>query len=92
MESNLHDAVELPRHRALTERREVAALCAARLGLSTPILIDGMENEADRAYNAWPERLYVVSADGKIAYKGEKGPYGFKPEELEEFLRRYLAG
>jgi hypothetical protein len=50
-----------------------------------------MENEADFAYNAWPERLYVVSPEGTIVYKGEKGPYGFKPEELEEFLQRYLS-
>jgi hypothetical protein len=84
--------VELPRPRALAERCEIAAMCAARLGLSTPILIDGMENEADRAYNAWPERLYVVARDGSIAYKGGKGPYDFKPEELEEFLTGYLAG
>ena len=59
---------------------------ADRLGLTTPIRIDGMENDADRAYNAWPERLYVVSEEGRIVYQGGKGPYGFKPEELEAFL------
>jgi Iodothyronine deiodinase len=79
----------LARPRDLEERREIAALCAARLGLSTPILIDGMENAADRAYNAWPERLYVVGRDGSIAYKGGKGPFDFKPEELEGFLQSY---
>jgi hypothetical protein len=78
VENNIRDGVELPRPRALAEGREIAAMCAARLGLSTPILIDGMENEADRAYNAWPERLYVVARDGSIAYKGGNGVTHFQ--------------
>jgi hypothetical protein len=45
-----------------------------------------MENDADRAYQAWPERLYVVGTDGRIRYQGGKGPYGFSPAELERFL------
>jgi iodothyronine deiodinase-like protein len=56
-----------------------------------PVLLDGMENQADRAYNAWPERLYVISGEGTIAYQGGKGPYGFNPPELAEFLRGCLT-
>jgi len=45
-----------------------------------------MDNAADRAFNAWPERLYVISTDGTVAYQGGKGPYGFDPEELATFV------
>ena len=51
-----------------------------------PLLIDGLDNAADRAYQAWPERLYVISPDRRIAYQGGKGPYGFDPADLEGFL------
>ena len=90
MESNRRDRIEVPQPRALAERRDLARLCAERLALTAPLLIDGMENEADRAYGAWPERLYVVSPDRRIVYQGGKGPYGFSIEELEGFLQEYL--
>jgi len=69
----------------------VAEACATRLALTMPVLLDGMDNAVSRAYNAWPERLYVISPEGRVVYQGSKGPYGFKPEELERFLAEKLA-
>lgn len=86
--SNERDAVLIANHRELKERSEVALSCAATLGLTAPVLIDGMDNAADLAYGGWPERLYVIGTDGRIAYQGEKGPYGFDPDELERFLEQ----
>lgn len=31
-----------------------------------------------------------TSEDGKIAYAGKQGPWGFKPKEVERALRRLL--
>jgi peroxiredoxin len=50
------------------------------------MLVDRMENAADEIYAGWPERLYVIDASGKIAYKGETGPFGYHPEEVEAWL------
>ncbi len=90
MESNRKEKVEYAQPQTFTERQEVAGACALGLNLSIPTLLDGMDNAADRTYNGWPERLYVLSCDGRIAYQGGKGPYGFNPDELEEFLISYL--
>ncbi len=49
-----------------------------------------MDNAADRAYNGWPERLYVLACDGQVVYQGGKGPYGFDPDGLDAFLTSYL--
>jgi hypothetical protein len=38
-----------------------------------------------------PDRLYVVDAEGKIAFRGEQGPMGFKPEQMEPRLREVLG-
>jgi hypothetical protein len=73
-------------------RQEVASACALGLNLTIPVLIDAMDNRADRAFNGWPERLYVLSADRRVAYQGGKGPYGFDPDELERFLREQASG
>lgn len=45
-----------------------------------------MQDTANTAYGAWPDRLYLVGRDGRIAYKGGRGPSGFRPEALEEAL------
>lgn len=66
-------------------------MCLATLKLSLPTLIDTDDNQANRAYAAWPDRLYVVGRDGRIAYAGGQGPRGFKPEEVETWLKENLA-
>ena len=91
MESNERQGVLHRQPRALSERAEVARICAERLGLTAPLLLDAMDNRTDRAYGAWPERLYVVARGGKVVYQGGKGPYGFSPPDLERFLQRYMG-
>ena len=56
-----------------------------------PAIIDDMDDTVRAAYRGMPDRLYIVDKEGKIAYRGGKGPYGFKPLEMEEALKRLLA-
>ena len=67
-------------------RTEVAAVCALRLELELPVLVDRVDDEVARAYGGWPDRLYLIAADGAIAYQGGEGPDGFLPEALGEAL------
>ena len=68
----------------LWERQQVAQVCMTKLDLEgIPALVDDMQDTANRAYAAWPDRLYLVGKDGKVAYHGGRGPFGFKPEELD---------
>jgi hypothetical protein len=69
-------------------RCETAELCAATLKLSIPAVVDREDNRVNRAYAGWPDRLVVVGVDGRIAYYGPPGPGGFKPAEVEEWLRK----
>lgn len=86
MESNLRDEVFYAQPQTFAERREIASACALRLNFTIPTLIDAMDNAVNRAFNAWPERLYVLSPDGRVAYQGGRGPFEFDPEELARFL------
>jgi hypothetical protein len=69
------------------EREAVAEACVVGMNLSIPTLIDEMTNEVDRAYAALPDRLYLIDAEGRVAYRSGPGPWGFKPEELEAAIR-----
>jgi len=44
--------------------------------LSMPILLDSPRNSVARRYDALPSRLYVVDAQGRIAFKGATPPGG----------------
>ena len=70
---------------------EERTACALRLPLSLPLLVDDLDDRVARAYGAWPERLYLVGRDGRIAYQGGRGPWDFRPEELGEALERELG-
>ena len=82
--------VEEPRE--ATERREVAKRCMSALALRPmPALVDGMDDAVDAAYEAWPDRIYLVDRAGRIAYRGAAGPFGFNPEELADAITRELG-
>ena len=90
MEANERDEVFFAQPTTLAERVEVADACALRLELSIPTLIDDMENSTDHKYYALPDRLYLVGRDGRIAYRGAPGPWGFVASELEKAIESYL--
>jgi hypothetical protein len=75
---------------SLEERSQRAQQCTATLKLSIPAVVDKEDNQVNAAYAGWPDRLVVIGADGTIAYKGGPGPQGFKPGEVEQWLREHL--
>ena len=72
------------------ERVELAHACTLGMDISIPTLIDEMTNEVNEAYHAQPDRLYLVDADGVIAYRSGLGPFGFKSDEFEEAIVQLL--
>jgi hypothetical protein len=85
-----HPIVEEPV--TLAERQELCSTCVVKLALEPiPALVDDIDNRVARAYAAAPDRLYLIGRDGKVAYRGARGPYGFKPDELEAAIRRELG-
>ena len=71
-------------------REQLADVCVTRLGIKIPAVVDGFDDSTEIAYSGWPDRLYVIDASGKIAYKSRPGPFGFKPAEMESALRALL--
>lgn len=65
--------------KTLEERQRVAREFAAKVGLTVPILVDAMDDQVERVYAGWPDRIYVIDGQGKIAFKGDPGPRGFPP-------------
>jgi len=87
-DDNLQDDVLVKSTTTEEERAEIAGICLAKLSIELPALVDDPDNRVERAYTAWPDRLYVIDRDGRIAYKSAAGPFGFKPAAVEEALKR----
>ena len=85
--SNRADGIEVVDPVSPAER----SACALRIQTRIPVLIDGLDNETARQYGGWPDRLYLVGRDGRIAFQGDEGPSGFRPEALEKAVHAELA-
>lgn len=79
--------------KSLAERQKVAKDFARQLKLSVPILVDTIDNQVENAYAGWPDRIYVIDRQGKVALKGGPGPGGFRPavQEAPKVLDNLLA-
>jgi Iodothyronine deiodinase len=88
---NRRSGIGLQDPQSTEERTEVAASCALRMRTSIPVLIDEIDNEVARQYGGWPDRLYLVGKDGRIAFQGGEGPFGFKPEQLDQAIQAELT-
>ena len=74
--------------KTLEQRVAIANDFTKRYKYSVPFGIDEMSNAANDAYAAWPERLYILDENGRVAYKGGNGPFKYDPKEV----RAWLAG
>ena len=68
------------------ERTSVAKTCCTKLEITMPMVVDEMDDRVGHAYSGMPDRMYLIDRAGRIAYKGGRGPFGFKPGELEQAL------
>ena len=91
MESNVEEDVCYPQPKTTEQRLAIANDFVKRFRYPVPLLVDPIDNPANQAYAGWPERFYVIDEQGKIVYKGEPGPFGFHPEEVEAWLEKRFA-
>jgi hypothetical protein len=88
--SNIQDKVVYASPANIDERTDLAEICVTRLGIRIPSLVDRFDDSTEIAYSGWPDRLYLVGRDGRIAYKSKPGPFGFKPQDLESAIKAEL--
>jgi len=88
MKSNRKDKDDVcyAQPKTLEQRVAVANDFTKRFKYSVPFGIDEMNNAANDAYAAWPERLYILDENGRIAYKGGNGPFKYDPKEVRAWL------
>jgi len=86
MPSNDKLGIAIAQPRTQAERDAVAKKCCAALEMSMPMVVDDLYDTVGNLYSGMPDRLYVIDPAGRVAYKGGRGPFGFKTGEMEQSL------
>ncbi len=89
----LEDGKSLVYHQPKTyeDRQKLAKVACTYWDLPIPTLVDTMEPSIGLAYQSWPNRIYFIGKDGKIIYRGSKGPRGATPRPAEEALVKHFG-
>ena len=86
MESNDRVGAITAQPKSYEERAGVAQKCGRLFNIGFPMLVDTIDDTVGARYSGMPGRLYLIDRAGKIAFKSGRGPYLFKPAELEQSL------
>ena len=90
-QANVRDGVEISAAKDFGQKQEYAMSCVRNLGIKFRTVVDNMDAKVELDYMGWPDRLYLIGKDGRIAWKGNPGPQGFKPPELEAAIQKELG-
>ena len=77
--------------KTFAERRKLAETACTFWDVKFPVLVDTIEPNTSSAYNAHPNRIYLIDTDGKIAYRGVRGPMGALARPTEVALCKLLG-
>ena len=86
LDTNREESFVFNQPRVFDERKALAKVLVDRLKYRLPVAIDTLDNRTEKAFAAWPERIYILGAEGKVLYRGGMGPFGFHPDEAEKAL------
>ena len=92
MDSNRKEKLVFNQPKTFEERKTLSKVLVELFKYRMPLAIDSLENRAEKAFAAWPERIYILGPGGKVLYKGEMGPFGFDVEAAERALLERLSG
>ena len=77
-------------HRTFADRCSVAGRLMSDEQLTIPAIVDTMDNSVAEAYDAHPNRLFLVRKDGLLGVAAKPGPFGWRPALNE--AGSWLAG
>jgi tetratricopeptide (TPR) repeat protein len=72
--------------RSLEERAGNAGLCRKRLSIPYEAVLDGMEGDVEKAFDAFPSRAYVIDREGMVTFSTGLDEQRLRPEALQAAL------
>ena len=78
-------------HKTFADRCSVAGRLMSDEQLTIPAIVDTIDNRIAEAYDAHPNRVFLVRRDGLLGVAARPGPRGWQPglNETERWLAEY---
>ena len=80
---NQREGVDLPDASSFEQKRDYASSCLRKLKIKYMAAVDPMDNVTEKAYSAWPSRLYLVDKQGRVAFNSLLDELNFDASALE---------
>ena len=71
-----NNAFQIKSPKSTEAREKIARDFVKKVNVAMPVLVDGIDDQVEHAYACWPNRMYILDAQGRIADKGAAGPGG----------------
>lgn len=90
---NQREGIAINNPKTMEQRVEVAQQACAFFKTKIPGLVDTMNDATDRAYAAWPSRIFLEDVKGVVAVHGGPGPRGLVPaaRAVEQWLKKHAS-
>jgi tetratricopeptide (TPR) repeat protein len=88
---NQRENVAQPDASSIGQKREYAAACLRKLKIQYAAVVDGMDDAVERAYSAWPSRVYLIDRQGRVKFNTLLDQERFDAQGLEAAILKASA-
>jgi tetratricopeptide (TPR) repeat protein len=88
---NQREGVSQPDASSIGQKREYAAACLRKLKIQYAAVVDGMDGAVEKAYAAWPSRVYLIDSEGRVKFNSVLDQERFDAAALEAAVEMAIA-
>jgi tetratricopeptide (TPR) repeat protein len=88
---NQREGISQPDASSIAQKREYAAACLRKLKIQYAAVVDGMDGAVERAYAAWPSRVYLIDRDGHVKFNSPLDQERFDAAALEAAIETAIS-
>ncbi len=83
---NTRDGIDLPAATTPAGKEAAAALCVRKLRIPYRAVVDTFDGQTEKAYAAWPSRVYLIDSAGTIRFQTRLSELEFSGDALAQAL------
>ena len=88
---NQREGIDLADAATFEQKREYAVSCVRKLKIPYTAAVDPLDNSTDKAYVAWPSRVYLVDKKGRVAFNSLLDELNFDISRLDSALKLAIS-
>jgi tetratricopeptide (TPR) repeat protein len=88
---NQREGIDLSDPLSFEQKREYASSCLRKLKIKYKAAVDPMDNITEKAYSAWPSRLYLVDKKGRVVFVSSLDELTFDAAALQSAMQSAIA-